>query len=217
MACKRSDSILAGDVIHVKKGVITLVNRNLKRVSLEKKGKYPYKQLLKLFSLANASFENRFLLQVLDKMLHKPQAVSYAGGVVRGTKDMMEPMDSALILADSIRFIFSNPNGQKLTFFLLDEAHNIIFTQETTDSMLVIKQQGTAWWKPGAYYWEAVTLDKQGTLETKFFIPSNEVRDDLLMNYFRLRNSFPGYPLPVRNKIIEEILRMNRWVMYLPQ
>jgi hypothetical protein len=147
-------------------------------------------------------------------MINKHQSVSYAGGVVRGGMDMMQPMDSAIILSDSIRFIFPNTGKQNLTFFILDSAHNILFNKETTDSILVLQRQNASWWKPGTYYWEAGTMDKQGTAEKRFFIPGNEELADLLNDYYRLRISFPAFSLKSRNELIAEILAMNRWVMY---
>ena len=212
--CKRADKILAADIIHVNKGTISLVDKNLKKVTLEKKGKYSYKQIVKYFSLANASLENRFLLQVLDKMAHRTKPVSYAGGVVRGEPGASQPMDSALILSDSIRFIFPNPGKQKFTFFILDEEHKVLFSKETTDSLLVLQKYNADWWKPGTYSWEAGTLDKQGTTEKRFFVPKHDEQAGFLYDYYRLKNAFPAFSLKARNELIDEILTLNRWVMY---
>lgn len=212
--CKRAEKILPVDIINLKKGTVTLVDRNLKRVSLEKKGKYSYMQIVKQFSFANASLENRFLILVLDKMNHKTEPVSYGGGVVRGTPNTMLPMDSVIILSDSIRFVFSNPRKLKFTFFLSDEEHHILFSKEITDSLLVLKKQNAGWWKPGAYFWEAGTGNVQGTAEKTFFIPQNDDRAGFINDYYRLKNAFPAFSLKTRNQLIDEILTLNRWVIY---
>ncbi len=212
--CKRADKILAADIIQLKKGTVSLVDRKLKRVTLEKKGNYTYLQLVNQFKLANASLENKFLLQVLDKMTHKAEAVSLAGGVVRGTRTKSFPIDSAFILSDFIQFKFSNPAKQKLTFFLSDEEHHVLFSKETKDSLLVIKRSTATWWKPGAYFWEAAAPGKDGTSETVFFIPADEERARFLNEYKQLKKSFAGFPLKIRNQLMEEVLMEYKWVVY---
>ena len=213
MPCKRADKILAADIIQVKKGTVSLVDRNLKRVTLEKKGKYSYLQIADKFKLANASMENKFLLQVLDKMTHKAEAVSYAGGVVRGNRNTTLPMDSAFILSDFIHFAFPNPAKQKLTFFLSDEERHVLFSKETKDSLLVINRATASWWKPGAFFWEAATRGKDGTSETIFFIPTDKERARLLTEYNGLKKSFAGFPLKIRKQLMDEVLMKYRWVM----
>ncbi len=212
--CKRADKILAGDMVLLKKGQLSLVSRNLKRVTLDKKGNYAYHQIVKQFDHANTSLENRFLVQVLDKMTHKPGEVAYAGGVVRGTKSVMQPMDSAIILSDIIRFSFSNPAAQQLTFFILDESHQVLYSAKTSDSSFVIKKTTAAWWKPGTYSWDAVTLDKQGTAEQTFFIPQKEECNRILTSYEQLQRSFSVFPLSIRKQLMEEVMMENRWVKY---
>lgn len=211
--CKRADKIVAGDIVQVKKGELSLVSRNLKRVTLEKKGSYAYQQITKQFDRANASLENRFLVQVIDKMTHKPGEVAYAGGVVRGTKGAKQPMDSAIILSDIIRFSFSNPARQQLTFFILDETQQVVHNVKTSDSSLVIKKSTAAWWKPGTYSWEAVTVDKQGTAEQAFFIPEKEECNRIQTSYEQLQKSFSSFPLSIRKQLMEEVKKENRWVM----
>lgn len=212
--CKRADKILTGDIVQLKKGELSLVSRNLKRVTLEKKGTYSYQQIVQQFNRANASLENRFLVQVIDKMTHKSGEVAYAGGVVRGTRGAMQPMDSAIILADVIRFSFSNPNNQQLHFFILNEEHQVLYTAQTTDSVFVMQKGKAAWWKPGTYFWEAVTLDKQGIAEQSFFIPATEERNRLLTNYNQLQKSFSKFPAGIRKQLMNEVLMENRWVKY---
>ncbi|MEO6540051.1 MAG: hypothetical protein ABIN74_03625 [Ferruginibacter sp.] len=212
--CTRAERIVAKDIIHVKKGVISLIDRNLKRVTLEKKGNYSYRQIVKYFSLANASLENLFLLQVLDKMAHKPNSVSYAGGVIRGTTGANHPMDSAIILSDSIRFVFANREKIELTFTLVDEDRNVLFSKETTDSLVVLKKQDAGWWKPGSYSWEATTPDKMGSAERRFFIPKPDEQARYLYDYYRLKIAFPAFSLNTRNQLIDEILTLNKWIMY---
>ena len=214
MPCKRADKILAADIIDVKKGAVSLVDRNLKRVSLEKKGKYSYQQIVKQFEFANASLSNRFLVQVLDKMTHTTGPVSKAGGVVRGTRSATLPIDSAVILSDLIRFVFPNPGKQKFSFFLMDEEHNVLFSKETKDSFLVLKRETCPWWKPGVYFWEAATPDKQGTAEKSFIIPADEERARFLNEYNELKKSFAGFPIKIRNQLMNEVLMEYKWVVY---
>lgn len=211
--CKRADKILAADIIDVRKGAVSLVDRNLKRVSLEKKGKYSYLQIVKQFELANASLSNKFLVQVLDKMTHKTGSVSKAGGVVRGTRSATLPIDSAVILSDLIRFVFPNPGKQKFSFFLMDEEHNVLFSKETKDSFLIINRVTAPWWKPGVYFWEAATPNKQGTAEKAFIIPADEERTRFLADYNELKKSFAGFPLKIRNQLMDEVLMEYRWVV----
>jgi hypothetical protein len=211
--CKRADKILTADIIDVKKGTVSLVDRNMKRVSLEKKGKYSYQQIVKQFEFANASLANRFLVLVLDKMIHKTGPVSKPGGVVRGTRSATLPVDSAVILSDLIRFTFPNPGKQKLTFFILDQEHHVLFSKKITDSLLVIKKQTAPWWKPDAYFWEAAAPGKDGTSETIFFIPADEERARLLSEYNELKRSFAGFPVKIKNQLMDEVLREYRWVV----
>ena len=211
--CKRADKILTADIIDVKKGTVSLVDRKLKRVSLEKKGKYSYQDIVNQFALANASLSNKFLVQVLDKMTHKTGPVSKAGGVVRGTRSATLPIDSAIILSDLIRFVFPNPGKQKFSFFLMDEEHNVLFSKETKDSFMVINRAASPWWKPGVYFWEAATPNKQGTAEKAFIIPAGEDRARLLTDYNELKKSFAGFPLKIRNQLMDEVLMEYRWVV----
>ncbi len=212
--CKRAYKILVGDIIQLKKGELSLVSRNLKRVTLEKKGSYSYQQIVKHFDRANASLENRFLVQVIDKMTKKSGEVAYAGGVVRGTRGAMEPMDSAIILSDLIRFYFSNSNNQQLHFFILNEDRKVLFTSLTTDSSFVIQRSKAGWWKPGTYFWESVALDKQGTAEQSFFIPQINELDDFINEYIKLKRCFAAFPSVISIQLMEEVLLEKKWVLY---
>lgn len=213
LPCKRADKILAADIIDIKTGSVSLVDRNLKRVTLEKKGKYSYRQIADQFKMANASLSNKFLVQVLDKMTHHSESVSKAGGVVRGTRNASLPIDSAVILTEAIRFTFTNMGKQALTFFILDEEHHVLFSKKTTGNRLAVKKENAAWWKPGTYFWEAAAPGKDGTAENIFFIPADEERLRLLSEYNDLKKSFASYPAKVRKQLMDEVLTQYRWVV----
>lgn len=204
--CQMDYEIKDRDSIQIRHGWITLIDGEVKRVTLDKPGSYSPQEIQSYFLKAKASRENKFLSYLYKKMkATPPEDGMQKGGVVRGEEESAFPQDSSVILGQAVRFEFKSGGELPVLFSLKDQKGDLLLQKETTDSTLIIRND-LGWCAFGTYIW---TLHYANKMEVRrfFIVPDEAQRKQLLDEIAYLKNSFPDLPVYVRERILEEYVR----------
>lgn len=204
----------AGDVISVSDGWVSLLDADLKRVTITEDGTVTYGEAVELFRKATASMENKFLVYMWEQMnKHEEEHVAKKGGVVRADETLLFPFDSAIILTDSVCFMFYNPSMAPVELLLRDERHRVLHTVAVQDSVFCEIAVVSLLGEPGTYYWTMRDRQVADPPDRMFILPSEEERSAILRSADEIKAGLRDIPEPARTSLLNEIFRMNGWVM----
>jgi len=205
----RSESLLKKDVIRIIDGSITIINRNNKRVTINKPGTYKYKEISEKLELVETSLTNRYFVYVWDKMNKKDKLTSTAGGVVRGEDIVTSPSDSVYIISKSIKFSINNESSLKYPLRIMSDDSKLI-RQYLINDILMIDLIDINDGKTGKYQWEIRVPYGNNPGIKCFFIPDKETRNKLLLEYKKNISEFSSFNNEIRSLLIIEYLKYNK-------
>jgi hypothetical protein len=204
--------ILPGDEMTIKDGWVTFLDPEMKRVTVKKEGKLSFKELQGLFKKATASIENKYLVYMWEKMNEEEEHLSKKGGVVRGEEFLVFPFDSAVILNPEWCFEFYNPDKLHAVLLVKDKAHKVKYPIPAADSLVCYSLASSPLW-PGEYYWNASIPNVPSVEDRMMIIPSEAEKSEIRQEMEKTRERLKDIPEPARTDILNEIFRMNRWVL----
>jgi hypothetical protein len=203
---------LPGDILTIAKGWVSVLDNQMKRVTLKETCTISFDILTDLFRRATASMENKYLVYLWEKMNEEEKHATKKGGVVRGEFSPDFPCDSAVILAGSWCFGFNNPEKQPVQVLIKDRLKFVLQSMATTDSSLCIDSIPASWNQPGKYFWTIrndILVDSE---EWLFFIPTEKEREQINSEIGELKDRLKDIPEPAFSSILSEIMLINKWV-----
>jgi hypothetical protein len=203
---------LPGDTLTINNGWVSLLDNQMKRVTLQENCSISYEFLTELFKEATASMENKYLIYLWEKMNAREELTTKKGGVVRGEFFPIFPYDSAIILSDLWHFKFDNSGKQSVQLIIKDQFDYVIESIPTTDSVISTDSIFTSWSKPGKYFWAIRndrTVDSEDWL---FIIPTESEIEQIDKEIKELRNQLKDIPEPQFTALIRDIIKLKRWV-----
>lgn len=200
---------LEGDVLHITDGSITIINKNNKRIAVDKPGTYKYDDVDKLMQKAEASLTNRYFVLVWKKMNKESEQVNKPGGVVRGEEFETLPLDSVIILSDSIEFQIPNKSDLEYSLIIKSEKYKELVQYDIWNS-LKVNIQDISNGKPGKYYWEIKFPFGKGPDTKYFIIPDSSTYNKLINEYNDALGSFSVFDDKLRKSLMEEYKKFNK-------
>jgi hypothetical protein len=138
--------------------------------------------------------------------------MSKKGGVVRGEELLLFPFDSAVIINPEWCFTYFNPDKMHAILLIKDSNHKVKYPIQSSDS-LVCYSMDTSPLVPGEYYWN-VSMPKVPAVEDRMIIiPSEAEKGEILKEIEETRQQLMDIPEPARTEVLNEISRMNRWIL----
>lgn len=208
------EKLLPGDVVTLSTGSITIISRDEKRVTLDKKGTYSYLQVQKMIRNASASASVRYFIMVWEAMKSQNVTTNAPGGVVRGDEPSRLPSDSATILSDTIIFFFRNPGNQTVVFRLLNQKFKVLLTDTLTDSVKTLPLTLRDSLSAGKYYWE-ISNPFTPPVRWHFFIPEATVKQQLLHNFYIFIADIQQFSSEEKKQLMRAYMQVQK--IYLPQ
>lgn len=205
----QSEILHEADWLKIIDGSITIINRNNKRITLDKQGSYPYSAIEELMHEAEASLSNRYFVMVWEKMNHGHDEGNQAGGVVRGKYFNCEPIDSVIILSDSIEFWINNNADLENTLFITDSEYKPVKQYKFTDA-ITIAVSDIRNGKSGWYSWIIKLPFDNGPEQRCFLIPNENTRSNLLNKLERETENFSAFNAEIKSQLIQEYLKSNK-------
>jgi hypothetical protein len=212
VAAKMGLSINQGDVLDLKKGWISLLNNQLKRVTLDEPVKLSYDQLAVRFSKASASVENKYLVFLWERMNTVETHTTKKGGVIRGSSGLVYPPDSSIILKDSICFRFTNPKNATVRWFLRDSLRSRIREETATDGKVCIDLLIPRL-EPGRYFWSVQLPGLPECEPQSVEIPAAVDKLKIAGEIKSIGKKLGDFPPAEQDRIIGEICRLNCWII----
>jgi hypothetical protein len=203
---------LTSDVLVIKTGWATLLDQELKRVTIKEDGVISFEEMQGLFRKATASMENKYLVYMWEKMNEKEEHTSKKGGVVRGEQFLIFPYDSAVIIGPEWCFAFVNQENDPVKLLIKDKKHTIIYQVITSDSLFCADSLVSALERPGEYYWTTREKNRPDYEDRMFILPSEADKNQIIKEAEEIRASLKDIPEPERTSVVNEIIRMNKWV-----
>ncbi|HRZ41960.1 MAG TPA: hypothetical protein P5228_04565 [Bacteroidales bacterium] len=207
------EKLIPGDVINLGTGSMTIISRDEKRVTLDKKGSYTYAQVQQMIKKAGASTSVRYFIMVWEAMKNQNTRTNAPGGVVRGDEPSRLPGDSATILSDTILFFFRNPGNQTVTFRLLNQKFKTIITDTLTDSVKTLSLISPDSLPPGKYYWE-ISNPFAPPVRWHFIIPDTPVRQQLMDTFRAFLADIQGFSSEEKRQLLWAYMQTQK--VYLP-
>ncbi len=205
----QGEKFLQNDLLRIISGDATIINLNNKRVTIKKSGNYKYDDILALMQHAESSLSNKYFVYVWDKMSDHKKNVNQPGGVIRGDGFITFPLDSIIILADTIRFCINNESDGDYQLIIKSDNHKIIKqnpirTNQTLNILDINKG------KPGNYYWEIEVPYIKGTDIKYFIIPGKDAKNKLIEEYNKNISEFSSFDIEMRELLTKEYLTQNK-------
>ncbi len=206
-------TIESGDTIHLIDGLITFINKDLKRLSLERPAYYTFSEIIAGLDKADASFANKYLYLVWERMTSESNSSTHPGGVVRANVFSSWPPDSAIILIDNLVFRFENPDKQHLELVFYDQHRREIDRFITSDSLFYMNGNEIIWWKEGLKaFWEIEMPFIRPLGPFYFSVSENIERHAIKHELDQLIKEFSLFPLPIQQLIFHEVILEKKWI-----
>jgi len=206
----QGEKLQKDDILEVVFGNITFINSNNKRLTIEDEGTYAYHEIETQIQKLESSLTNRYFVYVWKKMNKHDEQVNMPGGVVRSNKDKMLPADSAIVLSDSIKFVFQNKFMQEVSIIIKTEKHKVIYESVVSDSLyaldIAIIDQGEA----GKYLWQIKDPFNKSKNNKIFFIPKENIRNQMLAELDQFKSDISDYDFSMRKLLLDEYLSFNK-------
>ncbi len=173
----RGELFETDDLLIIEKGVVSLVNEDMKRLTLQEEGTYTIQDVKQKFKKITASLENKYLHYLWKKVRNeKEKEVNLPGGVIRGKEMGLSPGDSVIILSDTLIFSLDNRERQRIQFILKNESYKTSLKITTTDSCLILFPFDSGFFQPGWYHWQVKANMTPPSQLRAFYIPLPEDR-----------------------------------------
>lgn len=208
-----AEKLVPGDVITIGTGSMTIISRDEKRVTLDKKGSYSYLQVQQMIKKAGASTSVRYFIMVWESMKGQNTSINAPGGVVRGDEPSRLPYDSATILSDSIIFFFRNPGNQPVTFRLLNQKFRPLLSDTLTDSLKTLSLTHQDSFPSGKYYWE-ISNPFTPPARWHFIIPDPTRKQQLIYDFQVFMKDIQRFSSEEKKKLIDAYMQIQK--IYLP-
>ena len=205
----QGEKFLQNDLLRIISGDATIINLNNKRITIKKSGNYKYDDILALMQHAESSLSNKYFVYVWDKMSDHKKNVNQPGGVIRGDGFTTSPMDSIIVLADTIRFCIINESDGDFNLIIKSDDHKII-AQYPIRNNVSLNIHDINGGKPGKYYWEVEFPFGRGPDAKYFIIPDRNIYDKKINEYKEALLSFSVFDDKLRNLLIEEYMKYNK-------
>ncbi len=202
---------LPGDILTINDGWVTLLDNQMKRVTLKENCTVFFETLTGLFKKTTASMENKYLVYLWEKMNEEEKHTTKKGGVVRGKHFPTFPYDSAVILSKSLCFKFYNPAKDPVKLMIKDHRQIVLHTIPTIDSVYCIDTILDKVNKSGIYYWSVRDVESESE-NRMFVIPSEVEKEQIDAEIKEIRNQLKDIPEPELTSVVRDIIKMKGWV-----
>mgnify|MGYP006948912641 CR=1 FL=1 len=193
------------DLLFIINGSVTIISRQNKRVTLNENGKYNYNKVYNLMQKAEASVTNKYFVNVWDQMNNKHENMNYRGGVVRGDAVPSFPVDSAVILSDSICFEYIKEGETPGGISIKNEQFRELFYLNLTDNSIVMPLSDINNAETGIYYYEF-----DGSPTQCFIIPSKDELNEKLEAFNKIMESFSSFNDEMKARLVRDYMIENK-------
>ena len=206
--CGINDVISTNDVLEIVSGEVVLVNSSLSRLTINEAGSYDWDYLQSHFSAGEQGRESKFIGYLADLIQKEKIEISSPGGVVRGEKELKQPLDSAVILGTRIPIKLFGDIDAQYEIWNTEKAELVSkgdFRQNKN-----ILQATSDWWSPGTYLLNI--LIQPGTRISRFiFIPDTEERKHIMDEYHWFFDAFSEIESKEqRDLVLMEMAKLNK-------
>ncbi|RLD43998.1 MAG: hypothetical protein DRI86_08580 [Bacteroidetes bacterium] len=205
----QGEKFLQNDLLRIISGDATIINLNNKRVTIEKSGNYNYNDVLALMQHTESSLSNKYFVYVWDKMSDHKKNINKPGGVIRGDGFITFPMDSVIILSDTVRFCINNESGGDYQLIIKSDNHNII-KQNPIGENITLNIRDINEGKPGKYYWEIKIPFGKPPAKKYFIIPNEKTKNEMLAEYKKNISEFSSFNIEMRELLTKEYITQNK-------
>lgn len=202
------------DLLKISNGSVTIINMENKRIVVSKSGTYTCDELEKMMQEAETSLTNRYFALVWKKMNKHEEAVNRSGGIIRGEKEELLPLDSTVVLSDTICFYMKNEAMQAYKLVIKDEKYRVLKELSLKDSIFTMPVSAINAGKTGTYFWEIEIPFVKAPDTRCFFIPEKSRKKKLLKAYNDAESVFSNYDYEIKSQLTIEYLIENRVYVY---
>lgn len=206
------DKLVQSNILIIEDGIINLLDHNNKRITINKKGNYTFDEISNLFIEANASLTNKYLTFIWENMNHTHEQIQQKAGVERTDFITFAPLDSAIILSDTLRLKFVNPKHKYVSLIIFDTIGKAVFMLQTDSNLIVLTKSESSWWKSGFYNWIIKSAENDDICSLHFFIPEEKALYSYAKEWKQIQNAINQLPESERSTVIDDILKMTKWI-----
>ena len=206
--CGINDILTADAVLEIISGEVVLVNSSLSRLTINKPGTYEQNYLQSQFSDGEQGKESKFMGYLADLIQKEKIEITSPGGVVRGEKELKQPLDSAVILGTRIPIKLYGDIDAQYEIWNTEKAEMV--SKGNFRQNINILQTSSDWWSPGTYMLNI--LIQPGTRISRFiFIPGTEEREHIMDEYHWFFDAFSEIESKEqRDLVLMEMAQLNK-------
>jgi hypothetical protein len=195
--------------IEIRKGWISLLDGDKKRLTISNPGNYDFGFVRNSFEKQNASIENKFFALLFEMMKVKnTNLMDMPGATVRGNffSFVEGPLFGDTIIADKIILGFEEPETTPTEFLIYNEDNVIVAHFDSLDSQLIIPIERN--WEGSTVRWEAVYVDK--IIGASIYIPEESLKFKKMKMLKEFIESIDDFPSDVALKLENLFKQINK-------
>jgi hypothetical protein len=190
------------DWVRTEINALVLAKKNNYVIELEPGTQLRFQEIDKKFKKRKSAFGS-----FLEIALNQTQNKQNIGAAIRSVEPdpwLFIPMDSCVVISDSIRLIIGNEGAQIVGDVRLYKSGSL--------DTLILKELELVTPSPGFYYWDYVLRNNGQSMRflNYFLVPENEDKEVIRNNLNEYKRSIKNFSQEMQSVLLDEYFRLNK-------